>query len=1500
MNHLSRPRRIGVVVLFLATVAAGAVLWRSVQHTPKPGPAETPSVKELPGPGAAAQAIREPAVWAVVVGIDAYRDGRIPPCHGASGDARAVARWLGETAGWGSSHVLVLDDAGVPDMATFERTAAESLLPTRENLAKAATGWLVSKPIRPGDVVVLYFAGQAAIAPAPAGAPADAPGSAVLLPIDARASAVAESGWSPDDLIAAVTAAGAGVEQPVRVVCWLDTSLSGRGESWSATSKSRPEAAAVAWLSGLARWPGASAWLAAVGVPSVEAARSDQRSPFTAALLRGLGTPARPGNLLTCLDRMRHEPKLTAQGFRTVGGVAPDFGLWPSWVRRVVDTPPELLLQRGHAGPVQSLAVSPDGASLFTAGADSTVRLWRLADRKLTGVLPSHLIGVTALALRQDARLLASGDGNGLVHFWDLTRRVEVRTLPGQSAGIETLAFLPDGNHLASLDLDGRTLLWSIRENELGFFEIPQPVEVAKAASGLAASAGTGLLGFVQAEGGKTVKLFDTGGKLVETLQAPGGIVTSPRLATYGSWIVAGDSAGKVMAWDLAAASHAAPRLIPTTSKGPIDRVAVGPGGRLALTQGQSLQVMVLDAKGSAPSPIDLKDKATRLAFSPDGRWLAAVVAHGPPRVWNIDPPGADPQELKLVAPRESTTESLAFLPDGRGLVAGDRAGGYSGWVLPGGGPLFGAVRGRTGRVAALSVSRDRRYLLQVSREGDALVWDLARGRTLTRLDGRWVGGALTPDGTQALLTSSRGEVALVDRATGRPLPVAFERPKDAGPGCRFGPVAVDAGGRLVAAGSVQHGPIGPVACVWEVATGKLVKILTGHAEPHALTAVELAPDGRRLLTASEDGTARVWDLGPDQPAGTAKPVAVFRVAAKDDDPPVAVLAARFDPSDPRFVITGSIDGRVLAWAVGRDRPVTTVATIDRAVNAVAVTPDGRWLAASGVDKFIRLWDLSRARDPKRPDDPPTLTAGPLRLQASTHHDEQVNALLAWPTAEKGEGAVPPILASGSDDTTVRLWRLSDRTLLGTLAADLVASGAGGAPRATWVVYTPDGLFDSAIDGERQVTWLRRGELLPLEQYYDVAHQFALADRLRLGDRPPAPSFPPDPAPRVALDRPVQVVADRPESALTIHVGPPGAENLRLYHNGVPILGDSEVGIAPSGGRATVSVKLTRGVNRFYAMASRPGAIDGRSNEVELLFDRAEEPARRVHILALGVGCYAPEARALRFADGDAKSIAEFLHRNAPARGALGGARVTLTDSDVNEQKVVESFLQIRDSDLAPDDTVVVFLAGHTGTQRERYYLLLPDYPFPAGTDMAGDLREVRSRTALPFSAVQENLARLRCLNRLVIVDACQAEAVLDDPTVQRLGRAVDDAAHRARTAYILAARRGESASEAPLLKHGLLTYTLLKGLGETGLESLPEATFLNDPPTADRDGDGVVTAAELSLYTDQTLPRLASSLPDLVQRTGVGLRVPADARQQHPRVQATDLNFPVLRLPGK
>src|SRR5262249_9786356 len=143
-------------------------------------------------------------------------------------------------------------------------------------------------------------------------------------------------------------------------------------------------------------------------------------------------------------------------------------------------------------------------------------------------------------------------------------------------------------------------------------------------------------------------------------------------------------------------------------------------------------------------------------------------------------------------------------------------------WDLPGGDPALD-IPAHRGQVVGLDVSRDGRFLLQVTRDDKALVWDLKEGRGLTTPEGSWRSAAFLPDQGGIALARAQGGVATLDYPSGRRRDVAFRRPPaaDGGPaaGWGFGLVAVSPDGRWLAAGS----PDGPLACVWEVANGRRV-----------------------------------------------------------------------------------------------------------------------------------------------------------------------------------------------------------------------------------------------------------------------------------------------------------------------------------------------------------------------------------------------------------------------------------------------------------------------------------------------------------------------------------------------------------------------------------------------------------------------------------------------------------------------------------------------------
>jgi len=88
-------------------------------------------------------------------------------------------------------------------------------------------------------------------------------------------------------------------------------------------------------------------------------------------------------------------------------------------------------------------------------------------------------------------------------------------------------------------------------------------------------------------------------------------------------------------------------------------------------------------------------------------------------------------------------------------------------------------------------------------------------------------------------------------------------------------------------------------ARIWDAATGKEIAVLRGH--DRAVHSAAFSPDGSRIVTASEDKTARIWD------AATAKEIAVLRGHEN------TVNSATFSP-DGRRIVTGSADKTVRIW----------------------------------------------------------------------------------------------------------------------------------------------------------------------------------------------------------------------------------------------------------------------------------------------------------------------------------------------------------------------------------------------------------------------------------------------------------------------------------------------------------------------------------------------------------------------------------------------------------
>ena len=99
----------------------------------------------------------------------------------------------------------------------------------------------------------------------------------------------------------------------------------------------------------------------------------------------------------------------------------------------------------GHAGEVNSVAVSADGRLALSASYDRTVKVWDLTSGQELRTLAGHAGGVNSVAVSADGRLALSASADRTVKVWDLTSGQELRTLAGHARAVNSVAVSADG-----------------------------------------------------------------------------------------------------------------------------------------------------------------------------------------------------------------------------------------------------------------------------------------------------------------------------------------------------------------------------------------------------------------------------------------------------------------------------------------------------------------------------------------------------------------------------------------------------------------------------------------------------------------------------------------------------------------------------------------------------------------------------------------------------------------------------------------------------------------------------------------------------------------------------------------------------------------------------------------------------------------------------------------------------------------------------------------------
>jgi WD40 repeat protein/tetratricopeptide (TPR) repeat protein len=324
-------------------------------------------------------------------------------------------------------------------------------------------------------------------------------------------------------------------------------------------------------------------------------------------------------------------------------------------------------------------------------------------------------------------------------------------------------------------------------------------------------------------------------------------------------------------------------------------------------------------------------NKVLGMACSPDGRRLATAGSDRRVTLWDPRPDGA--HFLDLAGHADEVT-AVTFSPDGKRLASGSRDKTVKVWDTTDRKELM-TLKGHEGGVTAVAFSPDGKRLASAGDDKSIRIYDLGTGKEVLAL--RWHsyslrGVAFSPDGTRLASRDEHGSAVVWDAATAQVLLTVREA------GAVSSDVAFSPDGRWLAAGVGGNGP--RAVKVWDAVRGGELLALHGHAGE--VRAVAFNGDGTRLASADEHGRVKVWDL-------TTRPEArVLRAHTG------GVTCVAFSPDGRRLATCGGRQGQpgtdigeVKVWDIAADRELFALAGHTGRVQDVAFSPDGKRLASA-------------------------------------------------------------------------------------------------------------------------------------------------------------------------------------------------------------------------------------------------------------------------------------------------------------------------------------------------------------------------------------------------------------------------------------------------------------------------------------------------------------------------------------------------------------------------
>ncbi|MHC1763568.1 MAG: protein kinase [Verrucomicrobiia bacterium] len=581
-----------------------------------------------------------------------------------------------------------------------------------------------------------------------------------------------------------------------------------------------------------------------------------------------------------------------------------------------------------HSNAIEALAFVNTGRWLAVGDIDGSVRLWDVAARQEVARLQDGG-QCWSMAAADHGNLLAAGgtdaQGKGVVRLWDVPARRLLAQLALEKP-VKSLIFAPDASRLLLWEHNRYVKLWEFGSQKPVVDVVPSPRRMRYGGVVLFTPDGRWL---VIGDGDGNVRFFDgSGTRCVLGFKAHPYAITALAFSPDGTLLASAGTLSEtvIKLWAVDSGKEVG-RL--TGHRSWVSSLLFGADGRTLVSAGGDQTIRFWDVVTHSETAVyqgHLSD-VFALACAPDGSMLVSGAGDGSVLAWNVRPVAKSRPPGSFPARFRGAGGFLAFAPDSQSFA-----------VLT---PDGGVVRRRTSDLreievlaalgnsnSVLACSASGRFLAAGDDLGRVKIWDFTRAALAAILNahtGMVFFIRFTAD-ERALIAADLNKVQVLaapDWRESSSWPIDFE----------FEGATLSPDGERIAFALNER-----VATIWNVRSGQRQLTVGGHKD--RLRGVAFSPDNRYLLTSSEDGTSRLWDLA----------------TSRAEVLPFGMQSVTFSPDSQRLIIGRAGTEAIKLFDRFTLRETVTLQADGSAMSGVCVSPDGNVIASVSIEGKAYIW----------------------------------------------------------------------------------------------------------------------------------------------------------------------------------------------------------------------------------------------------------------------------------------------------------------------------------------------------------------------------------------------------------------------------------------------------------------------------------------------------------------------------------------------------------------